>query len=146
MKTCNVTCTMLIGSFCQWALRLALLSVIYRGFAKGVSRTVSPRFFFEKRTKKNGRKRKKTEENGKKQKEKEKTEENGKNGKKEKIGTRKNSKNGTKRKETEKKRKKTERKQGKTEKNGRKRKKNGKNRKRHRSGDPFCETPTLASV
>ena len=57
----------------------------FRGFAKGVSRTVSPRFLLKmKRKKKNGKKRKKTE-------------------------------------------------------------KNGKNRKRHRSGDPFCETPIFES-
>ena len=65
-----------------------------RGFAKGVSRAVSPRFFF-------------FSEN-----ETEKTEE-------------------TEKRKT-------------TEKNGKKRKKteeNGKNQKRHRSGDPFCETP-----
>ena len=112
-------------------------------------------------------KRKKTEENGKngrkrkKRKEPEKTEENGKNGKKN-GKNRKNSKNGKKRKETERngkrrKRKETEQteengkqkgrkqkenkeKTGKNGRNGRKRK-NGKNWKRHRSGDPFCETP-----
>ena len=92
------------------------------GFAKGVSRTVSPRFFFfsEKETerkqgengKKTRRKRKKTEEKTRK-----KTEENGR-----------------KRKENKEKTKKNRRK---------KRKENGKNRKRHRSGDPFCETPNV---
>ena len=61
--------------------------------------------------------------------EKEQTEENGK----------KTEENGRKRKENK---EKTE----KTEENGRKRKKKGKNRKRHRSGDPFCETPIMGFI
>ena len=84
-------------------------------------------FFFLKMKRK--QKRKKTERNGKK------TEENGKKWKKTE--------------ENGKKRKKTERKHRKNGKKGRKRKKtekNGKNRKRHRSGDPFCETPIQAVV
>ena len=99
----------------------------FSGFRKrGLANGVSPFFFPENETKKNGRKQKKRketekkmEENGKKRKETEQTEENGK------------------------KRKKTEIKQGK---NGRKRKKTeekGKNRKRHLSGDPFCKTPSF---
>ena len=85
------------------------VSHFFRGFAKGVSRTVSPRFFLKmkrKKTEENGKKRKKTERNGKKRK---KTERNGTNGRKRK----KNEENG----------KKTRKKRKKTEENGKKRKK-----------------------
>ena len=71
-----------------------------RGFAKGVSRTVSPRFFSENETeKKNGKKRKKTEKNGKKRNKRKTTE---KNGRKQKENTEKTEENGRKRKKTEK--------------------------------------------
>ena len=76
---------------------------------------------------------------------------NGKKKRKETEKAEKNGRNGNKRKETE--RKKTEKK---TEENGKKTrkkrkekrkktKKKGKNRKRHRSGDPFCDSPIIIS-
>ena len=126
-----------VANFCNGVL-------ITRGFAKGVSRTVSPRFFLKMKRKKR-KKTEKTEENGKNGKKRKKTEENGKKRKKRKKSEpEKTEENGKKRKETEKKRKETERNGQKrketeqTEENGKKRKtsepekteKNGRKRKK----------------
>ena len=78
------------------ASQAPLVHTFSRGFAKGVSRTVSLGFFSENETEKNGRKTEKTEENGKKKRKK--TEKKRK--KREKIGIPQKQQKRKKRKET----------------------------------------------